>query len=235
MQELKREAQAAYGLALTDIQVAAYVRHAQLLAEWNERINLTAIREPGEVRVKHFLDSLSCVRAFDAPPVSMADVGSGAGFPGLALKVLYPAMRLTLIESVGKKARFLEYLVQELGLVGVTVLARRAEDVGRDPAYREQYQWAVGRAVAQLPTLAEYLLPLVRVGGRMLAQKGESGPREAQEARRAIGILGGGQPRVQRVQVPGLDDGRYLIIVRKEKGTPEMYPRLPGTPAKKPL
>ncbi|MBI3159630.1 MAG: 16S rRNA (guanine(527)-N(7))-methyltransferase RsmG [Chloroflexi bacterium] len=235
MEFLKQEALATLGLALSDEQMAAYAHYATLLAEWNTRINLTAIHEPNEVRVKHFLDSLSCAQAFATVPGSLVDVGTGAGFPGLVLKVLYPAMRLTLVESVSKKATFLEHIVQELGLTDVTILARRAEEVGQDPTHREQYEWAVGRAVAQLPTLAEYLLPLVRIGGWMLAQKGESGRREAREARRAIEILGGGPPRLEQVQLPGLDDERYLIIVKKEKGTPGVYPRLPGTPAKKPL
>lgn len=235
MDELRREAKDGFGLDLSDGQVAAFERYAALLTEWNERINLTAIRDPRDVRLKHFLDSLSCVQVFRHDPGSLIDVGTGAGFPGLVLKVIYPGMRLTLVESVGKKARFLEQVVQELGLTDVTVLAKRAEDVGRDSGHRGRYEWAVARAVAQLPVLAEYLLPLVKTGGWMLAQKGDTARDELARAARAIRMLGGGQARLERVQVPGLEDERYLVVVEKTGTTPKEYPRLPGTPAKKPL
>ncbi len=229
------ETKAAFGLMLTPAQAEACERYAALLTEWNERVNLTAIRAPEEVRRKHFLDSFSCVQAFSKPPESLVDVGSGAGFPGLALKILYPDLRLTLVESVGKKAKFMELVVQELGLKNVTVLAKRAEEVGQDRAHRAAYEWAVGRAVAQLPVLAEYLLPLAKVGGGMLAQKGSSAAQEAQAAGRAIQILGGGPPRIEAVSIPGLADERYLVISEKVRATPAQYPRLPGTPGKKPL
>lgn len=235
MDDIRQEAQQAFGLDLSAAQAAAFARYATLLAEWNERINLTAIRAPQDVRRKHFLDSLSCAAAFAAPPASMVDVGTGAGFPGLVLKILFPHMHLTLVESVGKKARFLEAVVQELGLTEVTVLAQRAEEVGRDPAHRAAYQWAVARAVAQLPVLAEYLLPLVQVGGWLLAQKGASAPQEAAQAGRALRLLGGGPAQLTPVVVPGLEDARYLIVCEKIRATPKEYPRLPGTPAKKPL
>ncbi len=232
---LLEAARAAFGLDLTTEQAAACERYAILLAEWNGRLNLTAIRDPEEVRRKHFLDSFSCALAFAVPPESLVDVGSGAGFPGLALKILYPNLRLTLVESVGKKAKFIELVVQDLGLKDVTVLPRRAEEVGQDPAHRAAYQWAVARAVAQLPVLAEYLLPLVQVGGAMLAQKGSSAPQEARAAGRALQTLGGGPPRLVPVAIPGLSDERFLVIAEKLRPTPAQYPRLPGTPAKKPL
>ncbi|TAK13989.1 MAG: 16S rRNA (guanine(527)-N(7))-methyltransferase RsmG [Anaerolineae bacterium] len=235
MDELHEEARQGFGLNLSDAQLVAFSRYAAVLTEWNERINLTAIREPRDVRVKHFLDSLSCIRAFTTAPESLIDVGTGAGFPGLVLKIIYPDLKLTLVESVGKKARFLEQVVQELGLTEVTVLARRAEEVGQDPAHRERYEWAAARAVAQLPVLVEYLLPLVRVGGWALAQKGDTASDELGRAKKAIQQLGGRDSRVERVQVPGLDDERYLVILEKKRATPREYPRLPGTPSKKPL
>lgn len=206
------------------------------LLEWNEKFNLTAIRDVEGIRLKHFLDSLSCALAWgNTPPLSLIDVGTGAGFPGIVLKILYPSMRLTLVESVGKKATFCQHVIETLGLKDAQVLTARAEDIGQMPVHREQYDWAVARAVAALPILAEYLLPLVRVGGGMLAQKGESGPREADSARKALKTLGGRLKPMVKVALPGLDDERYLIVAEKIAPTPTMYPRRAGMPAQKPL
>ena len=170
---------AALGAPLLPSQVVQFAAYEALLLEWNERIALTAIREPGHLRVRHFLDALSCAAA--TGPLdgqSLIDIGSGAGFPGLPLKILYPDLRLTLVDSVAKKARFLGLVAAELGLREVTVIAKRAEVLGQDPIHREQYDWATARAVAELRVLAELLLPLCRVGGRVLAQKGGSAAEE---------------------------------------------------------
>ncbi len=236
MEKLIRAAQDLFGVHLTGRQVVALLTFERELLAWNEKVNLTAIRDVESIRVKHFLDSFSCVLAWKGrPPARLVDVGTGAGFPGLPLKILYPSMRLTLIESVGKKTAFLRHIVETLKLEGVEVLTARAEEVGQMPAHREQYDWGVARAVANLPILSEYLLPLVRVGGCMLAQKGASGPAEANKAAHAIQTLGGSQKRLIGVRLPGVDEDRYLLVVEKVAPTPEIYPRKPGVPAKKPL
>lgn len=236
MDKLIRDAQQLFNINLSARQAAALSVYERELMDWNQRFNLTAIRDEEGIRTKHFLDSFSCTLAWkDSPPARLVDVGTGAGFPGLPLKLLYPSMRLTLVESVGKKVKFCEHIVSVLGLEGVEVIQARAEDLGQDRAHRERYDWAVARAVAGMPILAEYLLPLVRVGGAMLAQKGESGPAEVQAAERAFRLLGGQVRRVTQVNLPGVVDDRYLIVVDKTAATPPQYPRKPGVPSKQPL
>lgn len=224
-----------FGVALTAVQAAQFQTFETLLLERNERMNLTALRTPELVRQRHFLDSLSCVIVTgDLNGRSLVDVGAGAGFPGVPLKLAFPAMRLTLVESVQKKARFLSELVEALGLQDVQVLSQRAETVGQDPAHRERYDWAVARAVAEMRVLAEYLLPLCRVGGAMLAQKGGEAAAETAVAANAIHLLGGDEPVVQPVSLP--DQGEWhLVKVPKVAPTPVTYPRRPGVPAKRPL
>jgi 16S rRNA (guanine527-N7)-methyltransferase len=204
--------------------------------EWNQKFNLTAIRDTESIRTKHFLDSFSCVLAWKAnPPGRLIDVGTGAGFPGIPLKILYPSMKLTLVESVGKKAMFCQHIVSVLGLGDVEVVHKRAEDLGQNPKHRECYDWAVARAVANMNVLSEYLIPLIRIGGHMLAQKGESGPAEAQSAEKAMKLLGGKLAQLIPVNLPGVADDRYLVVVEKVAATPPKYPRKPGVPAKQPL
>jgi 16S rRNA (guanine527-N7)-methyltransferase len=169
------------------------------------------------------------------PPRTLIDVGTGAGFPGIPLKILYPSMRLTLVESVGKKAEFCRHAAGTLKLDAVEVIHARAEEVGQMPAHREKYEWAVARAVANLPVLAEYLLPLVQVGGSMLAQKGQGGPAEAHKAGNAMKVLGGEIRQLTRLALPGVAEDRYLVVAKKVAATPKGYPRKPGIPAKKPL
>ena len=236
MQELIRETQDLLGFTLSAEQLAAFETYRRELEAWNTRANLTAIRDPEEVRRKHFLDSLSCLLVMEGTPMGrVVDVGSGAGFPGLPLKIVQPDIHLTLIESVTKKTAFLEHIVQVLDLGGVEVLTLRAEEAGRMPEHRESYDCALARAVAPMAALAEYLLPLVKVGGRMLAQKGESGPRELEEAREAIRVLGGKPGEVFPVNIPGVEERRYLVVVEKVGETPEKYPRRVGIPGKRPL
>ncbi|HSB65642.1 MAG TPA: 16S rRNA (guanine(527)-N(7))-methyltransferase RsmG, partial [Anaerolineales bacterium] len=192
MQVLSQYAQQQFGLRLTRTQLSALTLYERELVNWNSRFNLTAIRDPQEIHIKHFLDSLTCLLAMREPvPVKLVDIGTGAGFPGIPLKIMAPKIQLTLVESVGKKAEFCRHVVKILDLQGVDVVQERAEALGQDPNYRERYDWAVARAVAILPVLAEYLLPLVRVGGGMLAMKGESGPAEAHTADHALRVLGG--------------------------------------------
>jgi len=214
----------------------ALVTYERELLDWNQKFNLTAIKDSESIRTKHFLDSFSCVMAWGAdPPHRLVDVGTGAGFPGLPLKILYPPMQVTLIESVGKKAMFCEHIVRLIGLENITVIKARAEEIGQDPAHREHYDCAVARAVAKLNVLSEYLLPLVGIGGMMLAQKGESGPAEAQSAERVMKLLGGRLQQVMQINLPGVADDRYLVMVNKSHATPPKYPRKPGTPTKQPL
>lgn len=236
MEKLIREAQEVFNVHITGRHAVALMTYEKELLEWNRKFNLTAIRDSESIRTKHFLDSFSCVLAWKAnPPASLIDVGTGAGFPGIPLKILYPNMRLTLVESVGKKAKFCEHLVGVLGLEHVTVIKARAEVVGQDLAHREQYDWAVARAVANLNILSEYLLPLVKLGGTMLAQKGESGPAEAQSAEKAMKLLGGNLRELIPVNLPGVAEDRYLVLVDKVAATPPRYPRHAGILGKQPL
>ena len=236
MEQLVQDARALFAINLTAHQVDSLVQYEKELLEWNQKFNLTAIRDVESIRTKHFLDSFSCVLAWKASsPDRLIDVGTGAGFPGLPLRILYPNLKLTLVESVGKKAKFCQHIVDTLGLKNVAVIQARAEEVGQDSKHREKYDWAVARAVANLSALSEYLLPLVKVGGNMLAQKGERGPAEAQSAEKAIELLGGKLKQLIQVNLPGVVDERYLVVVEKVAATPPKYPRNPGLAAKQPL
>ena len=236
MKDLAAQVHRQLGVRLSAAQLDALARYEQELLDWNTRFNLTAIRTPQEVRTRHFLDSLTCLLALrETPPERLVDVGTGAGFPGLPLKIIYPKMALTLVESVGKKAEFCRHVARTLGLSGVEVVQDRAEVLGQSLAHREKYDWAVARAVAILPVLAEYLLPLVRVGGGMLAMKGESGPAEAHAAEHALRLLGGHLRQLVPVTLPGVVEERYLVVIDKIAATPSGYPRRVGLPAKKPL
>lgn len=236
MNELAQMTQSILGIQLTAAMISALsIYEAELLA-WNERMNLTAIQEPGLIRVKHFLDSLTCFLAMRNTSMNrVIDIGTGAGFPGLPIKIVCPSMRLTLVEAVGKKVDFCRHMVQVLDLQGVEVIQERAEVLGQDPQHREAYDWSVTRAVAVTPVLAEYQLPLVRLGGAMLAMKGGNAPAEAHSAENALRLLGGHLRRLIPVTLPGIADERYLVVVDKIHSTPKKYPRRPGIPAKRPL
>ena len=236
MENLAREALSLFNVHMTGRQVMALITYERELLDWNQKFNLTAIRDVESIRTKHFLDSFSCVQAWKAnPPRRLVDVGTGAGFPGIPLKIIYPSMQLTLVESVGKKAKFCQHIVEVLGLENVKVIHSRAEDLGQKTEYRETYDWAVARAVANLNVLSEYLLPLVKIGGTVLAQKGESGPAEAQSAEKAMKLLGGKLKQLIPVNLPGVADDRYLVLVDKVAATPPKYPRSAGVATKTPL
>jgi 16S rRNA (guanine527-N7)-methyltransferase len=233
---LAQEFEALTGKTLTEDQLAGMHRHANLLAEWNRKISLTSITDPDEIRIKHFLDSLSCDLALSGRQIgSMIDVGTGGGFPGLPFKLLYPQSTLTLADSVAKKTSFLSLVVQDLGLEGVSMFTGRAEVIGQMPEHREQYDLALARAVAGLPVLVEYLLPLVKVGGMMLAQKGGTAFKELDEAEIAIATLGGMTLPPVEVSFPGIPETRYLLLIEKTTPTPSKYPRRVGIPTKRPL
>jgi len=225
----------ALGLSLNPWQIEQFARYQSLLLLWNERINLTAAHTAQEIQARHFVDSLTCASVSgDLNGKSLIDVGSGAGFPGLPLKILFPDLALVLLESVSKKGDFLREVVSELDLQNVAVIIERAEILGHDETHREQYDWAVARAVAWLPTLLEYLLPFCSTGGHALAQKGERASEEIEEAQSAISILGG--ELVESLAIE-LNDGSEsnLVVVRKVNATPEKYPRRVGVPRKRPL
>ncbi|WP_314621184.1 16S rRNA (guanine(527)-N(7))-methyltransferase RsmG [uncultured Selenomonas sp.] len=235
-EEELEKASALYGLPLDRGQIEKFAIYCRLLIEWNEKMNLTAITEPKEVAVKHMVDSLTALRGIeDGESLRLIDVGTGAGFPGIPLKIVRPDMDLLLLDSLKKRVRFLETVVETLGFKGAACLHGRAEEAAREKGLRERFDVAVSRAVARLPVLAEYLLPFVRVGGRAIALKGLHSEEEAKEARRAAEILGGALIETIPVSLPGLSDRRAVLVMKKERATPKIYPRKAGTPAKEPL
>ena len=219
-----------WGFVLTAVQRAQFATYAEMLLVWNQKMNLTAVRTLPGIQTRHFVDSLRCATVMgELNGRSLIDVGTGAGFPGLPLKILYPDLKLTLVESVGKKTRFLEAVVAALELTDVAVYSERAETLGQDPDLREQFDWAVARAVAALPVLAEYLLPFCQVGGHMLAQKGEMALQEVAAAKTAVSLLGGADPQLLSAGAGN------LVLIEKIAPTPAKYPRRAGLPLKRPL
>lgn len=227
------------GVKLTDQQIRSFIRYYEMLIEKNKVMNLTAITEWEDVVIRHFTDSLSLVKCLDPSSVqTVLDLGTGAGFPGIPLKIAFPHLKVTLVDSLGKRVRFLEEVIDECHLDDITAVHSRAEDLARDPGYREIYDLCVSRAVAALSTLCEYCLPFVRTGGSFVAYKSGKVREELKEAGKAITILGGTVPDAQGMTeflLPGTDMERILIRIRKEKPTPKKYPRKAGTPSKEPL
>jgi len=253
--DLLRAGARSLGLHLTAQHLRAFQIYYRELGAWNQRVNLTTVTGLEEVQVKHFLDSLSCLLALPAPGIARSarvlpnevplssketallciDVGTGAGFPGVPLKIMRPALRLTLLDSSKKKVAFLEHLVRCLGLTDVQLLWKRAEEVGQDEKHRERYDIAVSRAVADLTVLAEYCLPLCRKGGCFVAQKGARIEQELENAKPAIQILGGKLREAKTLRLPGLKEPRSLVVIDKLRETPAKYPRRPGVARKRPL
>lgn len=223
-----------FGIELAPAQLDAFEVYYRDLVAWNSRFNLTTITERDEVIVKHFLDSLSVAPVLPPNTASLIDIGSGAGFPGLPLKIALPSLRVTLIDSTGKKIEFLKHMIAALNLRDATALHARAEELAHQSAHREKYDVAVARAIADLPTLLEYALPFVRVGGVFVAQKGVDVDEQVRRAARAIEELGGQLRKVAPVRLPGLEP-RHLIVVEKIATTPGKYPRAAGAPKKKPI
>ncbi len=234
--DLAAAAHALLGIQLTRRQTQALGWYAAELVAWNQRFNLTAITEPVEIESKHFLDSLSCLLAMrERLGDRVIDVGTGAGFPGLPLKIVCPQLHMTLVEATGKKLDFCRHVVEGLGLERVDLVHGRAEEIGHRSEHRQAYDWGLARAVAPMPVLVEYMLPLLRMGGRAVAQKGESGPAEAHAAEAALRVLGGRTHQVIRVELPGVAELRFLVVVEKVAATPPEYPRRAGLPTKRPL
>lgn len=234
----------ALGITLDPYQLAQFELYYRELVEWNERINLTAITDYVEVQTKHFLDSLVALpliveelgeAAPRSRPLRLLDVGTGAGFPGIPLKIAAPHLDVTLMDGTGKKITFLTELTGKLGLADVEVVQGRAEEMGNHAGYRARYDLVTARAVAALNTLVEYLLPLVRLEGLAVIYKGAGAPQELQDAGKAIELLGGKTLRLAPVQVPGMDEQRFILLIKKQRATPERYPRGQGLPRKKPL
>lgn len=224
------------GIHLSPQQIESFDWYARELIDWNKRFNLTAITDAQGIEVKHFLDSLTCMLVMGPRATgSMVDVGTGAGFPSLPIKIVNPRLNVTLVESVGKKTSFCRHVVRRLGLKGVDVLHARAEQIGKLEAYREKFDWGVARAVAGLSSLAEYLLPLLRVGGWAIMQKGETGPAEVHQAEEALRMLGGRFDQMIPLELPRIVETRYLIAIEKVAATPPKYPRRAGMPTKRPL
>lgn len=236
MDNLKQDTKDLIGITLSPYQISLLEDYEQELDKWNERYSLTAIHEPEKVRVKHFLDSFTPMLVMKNTPVKkIIDIGTGAGFPGIPLKILMPDTEMLLVDSVNKKTEFCQQIINRLNLRGITAIHDRVEHLARQESYREQFDWAVARAVAQLPTLSEYMLPFVKIGGRMLAMKGDQGPIETQKAVSAISLLGGDLQHVKRLTLPGVTEDRFLITIQKKASTPDKYPRRVGVPRKKPL
>ncbi|WP_440444008.1 16S rRNA (guanine(527)-N(7))-methyltransferase RsmG [Phascolarctobacterium sp.] len=221
-------------LSFTEEQLAQFTRYYELLVETNKVMNLTAITEPEEVAVKHMVDSLLAYED-GMQGKTLVDVGTGAGFPGVPLKIYCPSLKVTLVDSLGKRLRFLEQVIDELGLKGIRCEHLRAEDAGRSKKHREQYDYVTARAVARLSVLSEYCLPLAKKGGQFIALKGSRFAEEIEEGEAAVKILGGKIISAEPVKLPGLDDGRAIIKIAKIKATPAQYPRKAGTPEKQPL
>ncbi len=215
-------------------QKTAFDKYLELLQEWNNKINLTAITEKEEIELKHFYDSLT-ISDYIKPNSTLIDVGTGAGFPGIPLKIKDESIKLTLLDSLNKRLLFLEEVEKELKLDNVENVHGRAEDIGQDKKYREKYDYATSRAVARLSVLVEYLLPFVKVGGYCICMKGPNIEDELKDAEKAIKVLGGEIEKIDNFKLENDDNERNIVIIKKIKNTPKQYPRKAGTPTKEPI
>src|SRR5579875_690787 len=222
-------------LTLSERQYEQLMRYREELLDWNTRVNLTAITDAGEVLLKHFLDSLSLLQAFDRGTASLLDIGSGAGFPGLVLKIARPQWQVTLLEATGKKVLFLRHVIECLNLQGVVAIHGRAEELAHQSDYRSKFDLVTARAVSALPILLEYAAPFCRVGGSMIFPKKGDLTEEMAQGRRAASLVGASFVSTIPITLPGLDDERQLLVWRQERSCPALYPRSGGVIAKRPL
>lgn len=221
-------------IKFTEEQVNQFYKYMNLLLEWNEKINLTAITDPNEVILKHFIDSLT-INKYIKENSTLADVGTGAGFPGIPLKILRPDLKITLVDSLNKRINFLNEVINKLNLVNIETVHSRIEDFGKDKKYRESFDFVTARAVANLAVLSEYLLPIAKVGGQCVCMKGSSVEEELSNGKNAIKVLGGKIKNIDEFVLPDSDMSRNVIIIDKIKNTPNKYPRKAGIPVKEPL
>ena len=225
-----------YHIQLTEKQLTQFNRYFELLVEWNEKMNLTAITEKEEVYLKHFFDSVTAGFYYDFNrPISVCDVGAGAGFPSIPLKIIFPQIQVTIVDSLNKRITFLNELAKELGLEETYFYHDRAETFGQNKAFREQFDVVTARAVARLSVLSELCLPLVKEGGQFVALKAANADEEVKVAKRGVNLLGGEIEKVHAFTLPLEESERNVIIINKVKKTPKKYPRKPGTPNKSAL
>lgn len=223
-------------ITLSEKQQAQFYRYYELLVEWNKVMNLTGITEYEEVNEKHFIDSLSLVKVLDISKINtVIDVGTGAGFPGIPLKIAFPHLKVTLLDSLNKRIKYLDTVIDELELKDIHTIHGRAEEYARKEEYREKYDLAVSRAVANLSTLSEYCVPYVKVGGMFVPYKSGEIDEEVKAAQTAIKVLGGKQTEVVKFTLPGSDINRSFVKIQKVKSTGKKFPRKAGLPAKEPI
>ncbi|MDD4111711.1 MAG: 16S rRNA (guanine(527)-N(7))-methyltransferase RsmG [Herbinix sp.] len=222
-------------IKLNDLQIRQFMNYYELLIEKNKVMNLTAITELSEVISKHFIDSLSIIKVHHLQKEKILDLGSGAGLPGIPIKIAFPDTQVVLMDSLNKRVRFLDEVIEKLGLNNITTIHGRAEDYGKDKNYREAFDICTSRAVAKLSTLSEYCMPFVKVGGKFIPYKSGNITEELNEAESAINILGGKRLKTEEFKLPNTDISRTLILIEKCKNTPIKYPRVAGKPSKEPL
>lgn len=236
-EEFKREFEkylAKMNISLLKEQYGQFYAYMEFLIEWNEKMNLTAITEPKEIILKHFVDSLTIAKYVEEGK-SIIDMGTGAGFPGIPIKIYRKDVKVVLADSLNKRIKFLDEVIDKLKLENVETIHCRAEELGKNKQYREKFDYATSRAVANLSTLSEYLMPFVKLNGKCIFMKTIEVEEELEKAKKAIKTLGGKIEKVDKFEIPESDLGRSIIIVKKEKITPNKFPRKPGTPAKEPL
>ena len=222
------------GVRFSVEQIEKFYKYMNLLIEWNEKINLTAITEPSEIILKHFIDSITILKEIEDGSI-LVDVGTGAGFPGVPLSIMNPTLKITLVDSLNKRLIFLQEVVKELKLENVELIHARAEEFGQNKKYREKFDIATSRAVANLSSLSEYLVPLVKIGGKVISMKAGNAEQEIEEAQTAIKVLGGCIKKIDEFNLPQSNIERTIITIDKVKNTPNKYPRKAGTPTKEPI
>ena len=233
-EEFFNEMQKKLTIKLSVEQLEKFYSYMSLLLEWNEKMNLTAITEPNEIILKHFIDSLTILNEINNKS-KVVDVGTGAGFPGIPLSIANESLKITLVDSLNKRLIFLQEVIDKLELKNIEIVHSRAEDFGQNKKYRESFDIATSRAVANLSTLSEYLIPLVKISGKCICMKASDVEEEINQAKNAINVLGGTIEKIEEFKLPESDNGRTIIIINKQKQTPNKYPRKAGTPSREPI
>lgn len=235
LKELLIKGTSEIGIKIDDAQAETFLKYKEILLEWNERVNLTSITDDQEVIIKHFIDSLTLLKFTELSQKNVIDVGTGAGFPGLPLKIAESSIELTLLDSLNKRVNFLEEVKNILKFDNVTLIHGRAEDFGTRPEFREKFDISLSRAVANLATLCEYCLPFVKLNGYFISLKGPEIDNELKEGQNAIGMLGGKVELVEKITLPFTDITHSIVFIKKIKQTPTIYPRKAGKPSKDPI